>query len=86
MEEKLYFKKLVGKKCYLSPMDINDVEKYTEWLNDLELTSNLILYNNVINIETEKEFLEKLSKDHNYSIIDNRLVRQPIICTSDFQN
>jgi len=66
----MYFKKLVGKKCYLSPMDIDDAEKYTEWLNDFELTSNLILYNSVINIETEKEFLEKLSKDHNYSIID----------------
>jgi len=66
----MYFKKLIGKKCYLSPMDINDAEKFTEWLNDLELTSNLTLYNSVINIETEKEFMEKLSKDHNYSIID----------------
>ena len=67
----MYFKKLIGNKCYLSPMDVNDTEKYTEWLNDLELTSNLTLYNSAINTETEKDFLEKLSKDHNYSIIDN---------------
>ena len=66
----MYFKKLIGKKCYLSPMDVNDAEKYAEWLNDLELTSNLDIYNCVINTEIEKEFLEKLSKEHNYSIVD----------------
>ena len=66
----MYFKKLVGKKCYLSPMDISDAEIYTEWLNDLEVTANLSMYNSVINIEAEKEFLIKLSKEHNYSIID----------------
>ena len=66
----MYFKKLVGKKCYLSPMNVNDAEIYTEWLNDLEITSNLDGYNWVINVETEKEFLTKLSKEHNYSIID----------------
>ena len=66
----MYFKKLVGKKCYLSPIDINDAEKFTEWLNDLELTVNLTLYNSIINVESEKVFLENLSKEHNYSIID----------------
>ena len=67
----MYFRKLIGKKCYLSPMDINDAEKYTEWLNDLEVISNLTIYNSVINTETEKDFLVKLSKEHNYSIVDN---------------
>ena len=66
----MHFKKLVGKKCYLSPMDINDAEQFTEWLNDLDITSNLDLYNSVINVAVEKEFLGKLSKEHNYSIID----------------
>jgi len=66
----MYFKKLVGKKCYLSPMNINDAEKYTEWLNDLEVAANLTLYNSVITVEAEKEFLANLSKEHNYSIVD----------------
>ena len=66
----MYFRKLVGKKCYLSPIDVNDAEIYTEWLNDPEVTSNLTLYGGVIGIETEKEYLAKLSKEHNYSIID----------------
>ncbi|MDR0559834.1 MAG: GNAT family N-acetyltransferase [Prevotellaceae bacterium] len=66
----MYFKKLVGKKCYLSPIVSNDAEKFTEWLNDMELLLNLQLYNSVINIESEKIFLNNLSKEHNYSIID----------------
>ena len=70
MEDKMYFKKMVGNKCYLSPMNTNDAEKFTEWLNDLETTVNLTLYNSIINTENEKILLEKLSKDHNYSIID----------------
>ena len=67
----MYFKKLVGKKCYLSPIDVNDVEKFTEWLNDLEVTQNLIIYPHIISVENEKGFLEKLAKEHTYSIIDN---------------
>ena len=62
----MYFKKIIGKKCYLSPIDINDVEKYTEWLNDLEILRNLQLYEAIISMENEKEFLKNLSKDHNY--------------------
>jgi len=66
----MYFKKLVGKKVYLSPMDINDAEKYAEWLNDLEVIANLSIYGSIINTDIEKTMLEKLSKEHNYSIIN----------------
>ena len=37
----MYFKKLIGKKCYLSPIDVNDAEVFTEWLNDMEILINL---------------------------------------------
>ena len=30
-----YFKKIIGDKCYLSPINLEDAEQYTEWLNDL---------------------------------------------------
>jgi RimJ/RimL family protein N-acetyltransferase len=66
----MYFRKMVGNKCYLSPINTNDAEKFAEWLNDLDITVNLTLYNSVINTENEKDFLETLSKEHNYSIID----------------
>jgi RimJ/RimL family protein N-acetyltransferase len=66
----MYFKKIIGKKCYLSPIDINDAEKYSEWLNDLELTINLSFYSRISNKDDGKSLLERLSKEHNYSIID----------------
>jgi RimJ/RimL family protein N-acetyltransferase len=66
----MYFKKLVGKNCYLSPIDPNDAEKFTEWLNDMEVLINLQLYNGIISLENEKIFLNNMSKEHNYSIID----------------
>ena len=59
----MYFKKLVGNKCYLSPIDTNDADKYTEWLNDLEILSNLQLYGSIVSLESEKEFLKNLSKE-----------------------
>jgi RimJ/RimL family protein N-acetyltransferase len=68
----MYYKKLIGDKCYLSPMSVNDAEIFTEWLNNLELTVNLSLYGSVINTEAEKSILEKLSNEHNYSIIDKK--------------
>lgn len=34
----MHFKKLVGKLCYLSPVDSESAEKWTEWDNDLEVT------------------------------------------------
>jgi RimJ/RimL family protein N-acetyltransferase len=67
----MYFKKPIGKKCYLSPIDQNDAEKFTEWLNDLEILVNLQLYNGQVNLESERTILGELSKEHNYSIIAN---------------
>jgi RimJ/RimL family protein N-acetyltransferase len=66
----MYFRKLIGQKCFLSPIDVNDAEKFTEWVNDLEVTVNLQLYQHAINVENERVILGDLSKDHNYSIID----------------
>jgi RimJ/RimL family protein N-acetyltransferase len=71
MEDEMYFKKMTGNKCYLSPIDTNDAEKYVEWFNDLQIAENLTFYSKVINVENEKTFLNKLSKEHSYSIIDN---------------
>jgi RimJ/RimL family protein N-acetyltransferase len=67
----MYFKKLIGKKCFLSPINSSDAEKFTEWLNDLSVTINLLgFYGKNINTENEIEMLKNISKEHNYSIID----------------
>jgi RimJ/RimL family protein N-acetyltransferase len=70
MEANMYFKKMTGTKCYLSPIDVDDAEKFTEWLNDLEFTVYLPFYSKIINTDSEREILNNISKGHNYSIID----------------
>ncbi len=35
------FKKMMGKRCYLSPMNPEDAEKYVAWLNDMEVAQYL---------------------------------------------
>ncbi len=64
-----YFKKLVGDNIYLSPIDLSDVNRYTEWINDLELTINLGLSSQLITREKEKELLEEMSKDYVFAIV-----------------
>ena len=33
-----YYRKLTGEKCYLSPVQPEDAEKWAQWFNDLEIT------------------------------------------------
>jgi len=80
----MYYKKMTGKKCYLSPINVNDAEKFTEWLNDLEVTEHLTLHTQIISIEKEKEFLAMLSKEHAYSIID--IEKNELIGNCGFHN
>jgi RimJ/RimL family protein N-acetyltransferase len=65
-----YFKKIVGKKCYLSPANIEDADKYTEWLNDLEISATLQITHQILSEEIEKEILKKLSKENLFAIVD----------------
>jgi RimJ/RimL family protein N-acetyltransferase len=58
-----YFKKITGQKVYLAPINLGDAEKYTEWLNDLEVSINLTMAPQIISLEKEKETLERLSKE-----------------------
>lgn len=65
-----YFKKLTGSKCYLSPINLDDAGKYTEWLNDLEVTQYLSAASLCIPLHSEMELLPSISKSHSYAIVD----------------
>lgn len=58
-----YFKKLLGEKIYLSPRNTEDVEKFVKWLNDFETTDYIGRSGALVTIETEKEYLEKHTKE-----------------------
>ncbi len=53
-----YFKKLIGDRIYLSPRNSEDVEKFTEWLNDFETTDYLGRSGILTTLEGEKKYLE----------------------------
>ena len=54
-----YFKKLLGDRIYLSPRNSEDVEKFTEWLNDFRVTDYIGKSSNLVTLESEKKFLEE---------------------------
>lgn len=66
-----YFKKLVGKKVYLSPINPDDYEIYTKWMNDKEITDNLGNTAFINTIIGEKSWIENAGKngDANLAIV-----------------
>ena len=65
-----YFKKLIGERIYLSPRNSEDIEKFTEWLNDFETTDYLGRSAYITTLEGEKQYFEENSnKNYNFFII-----------------
>ena len=62
----MYYKKIKGERVYLSPMCIEDAEKYTKWMNDFKVTDKMNASTNVVTKESEKEWIEKNSRIGNY--------------------
>lgn len=52
-----YFKKIEGEKVYLSPMNLEDIEKYVKWMNDFSTTDGLGSSSKVTTFESEKVWL-----------------------------
>jgi RimJ/RimL family protein N-acetyltransferase len=57
-----YFKKMIGDKCYLSPVSFDDIDKYTEWVNDMETGLFVLFASSVYDEHKERETLEYLTK------------------------
>ena len=67
-----YFKKLVGDRIYLSPRstDEEDIEKYTEWLNDFETTDYTGRSAGLLTIENERKYIEgKIDEPAAFAIV-----------------
>ena len=66
-----YFKKLVRERIYLSPRNVEDVEIFTEWMNDFYVTDYTGRSYRTVTLEEEKDYLERVNKDKStFSIID----------------
>jgi RimJ/RimL family protein N-acetyltransferase len=81
------YKKFEGERLYFSPLDINDLQTFTKWINDETLSRGLGNYANNFSELAEKDFLEKACKDTNryqFSVI--RKDDDSIIGTYDLHN
>lgn len=60
-----YLKKLVGDRIYLAPKGTTEeeIEKFTEWLNDFEVTDYIGRTNQIMTYDAEREYLEKAAKN-----------------------
>ena len=62
-----YFEKIPGERIYLSPIDPGDLEIYTKWMNDSEVTRWLGMHSGLYSLPAERAYLENATKDsHNY--------------------
>ena len=67
-----YFKKMIGEKVYLSPINTEDVVKYVEWLNDYDVARYIDQVNKIVSVESEKEFLSNLDDKCIFAIVDKK--------------
>ena len=64
-----YFKKLEGDRIYLSPRNSDDVEKFTEWLNDFQVTDYTQRSANVMTLQAESEYLNNSKEEYAMVIV-----------------
>ena len=64
-----YFEKIKGDRIYLSPMNSDDYEIYTKWMNDKSVTENLSMHTQIVTLNSEKQWLEKNNNEYTFSII-----------------
>ena len=70
-----YFKKLEGDRIYLSPKGVSDeeVQKFTEWMNDFQVTDYTGRSSMIVTLIGEKEYLEssaRNSENRSFNIVD----------------
>ena len=67
-----YFKKIVGKRIYLSPVNPDDAETYAKWINDIDISIYLTSAPKIYSLQKEREILEHISKEgYCFAIIDS---------------
>jgi UDP-4-amino-4,6-dideoxy-N-acetyl-beta-L-altrosamine N-acetyltransferase len=62
---------MVGDKCYLSPISLDDAERFTEWVNDLELGLFMLFSTQIYDLDKERETLKQIMRDNeSFAIVE----------------
>ncbi|MBE5965806.1 MAG: GNAT family N-acetyltransferase [Lachnospiraceae bacterium] len=64
-----YYRKIIGKRIYLSPINLEDAETYVGWLNDFKVTDGVGSSSRLLSLETEKEWIKNNLNTYNFAII-----------------
>lgn len=76
-----YFKKLVGDRIYLSPRNSQDVEIFTKWLNDFQVTDYTGRSGMITTLEGEKQYLEQTESEEKRQFVIVTLDKDEMIGT-----
>ena len=70
LEERKYFKKLIGDRIYFSPISLEDTEEYLDMVNEIKVSAGLgcIVYTGILDFESQKEVLSSLKKGKNFAV------------------
>ena len=67
-----YYRKIIGERLYLSPVNAEDVETYIKWMNDEAVAVNYSQYSSVVSSKNELKWLyEPGSGIHRYAMVLN---------------
>lgn len=68
-----YYKKLVGERVYLSPVNVDDANTFVKWMNDFEVTDYIGRSENLLTLPAEEAWLKSMVEGKNYlfSIVKN---------------
>jgi RimJ/RimL family protein N-acetyltransferase len=65
-----YFKKLVGDSVYLSPLNPDDAETFTVWVNDPEIGAYTMFATKIISMDSERAALSSMADGgYNFAIV-----------------
>ena len=61
-----YYKKLEGERIYLSPVNVEDAEKYVEWFCDFSMADGIGQSSKLVTVEGEREWIQNSLKNNEY--------------------
>ena len=81
-----YFKKIQGERIYLSPVNPDDAEQYTAWINDPAVSDGLGSTADVFSLRKERAFLEKAADSEGYYFAIVRLADDKLLGSVSFHD
>lgn len=65
-----YYKKMIGNRLYLSPVNNDEVDSYLKWMNDEAVATNFSLYNRLVSSKNDLKWIYEPNSDmHRYAIV-----------------